>query len=116
MKNCCACGRKIQDTPIDTWGQWCVPCQTRIKLETPWYSPGMRQAEQMKAEADWKLKHGPKPIIGVAKCPFCGGDAKLATAELGPYLIECRCGATGARSNTPEGAALMWNGRVGSPT
>lgn len=122
--NCSACGKPIPAAPYPSWGEWCVPCQNRIKLETPWYVPGMKQSDMAQAEAKWKLDHGVKPILELKACPFCGmeqGDydrpvrgsgPRLSTFPRGPYIIECGCGAMGSPSPTHELAAQMWNNRV----
>lgn len=119
-----SCGAHIPFAEYPSWGEWCVPCQTRIKLETPWYVPGMKMEDMAQAEANWKLEHGSKPLLELNSCPFCGGEQgdlnsqivtgpRISTGKRGPYLIECRCGAMGSPSPTPELAAQMWNRRVG---
>jgi hypothetical protein len=82
----------------------------------------MEMKDMAEAEAKWKLEHGVKPLLELKPCPFCRGEQgdldsrggsgpRLSTFKRGPYLIECRCGAMGSPSCTPELAAQMWNYR-----
>lgn len=115
--NCSSCGATIpRDSDPKSWGAWCIPCQKRIKLETPWYEPGMTLTETEQAEAKWKLTHGAFPSVKLEPCPFCGaGQGEhgvhfcVATGRA-PYIIECiRCRGRTGGSQSFEQAALQWN-------
>lgn len=81
--NCSACGAKIPPyKDPNSWDVWCDPCQTRIKLEQPWYVPGMGWQDRAKAQAQWELEHGKKPVVELLDCPFCGAEQAFS----GPYF------------------------------
>ena len=120
---CAACGTAIPSASYPSWDEWCVPCQQRIKLEAPWYVPGMKMMDMAQAEANWKMEHGVKPLLQLSPCPFCGSEQadydrppstgpRLSTFQRGPYVIECNsCLVMGSPSVTPEMAAQAWNRR-----
>lgn len=55
------------------------------------------------------------PVTGIPLrlCPFCG-NAGQTTSEAGYFLVECTdCDARGPFGESPEIAAVEWNGRAG---
>ena len=115
---CSACGRK-EPRAIQPFDRWCVPCANRIKLEEPWYVPGMSQSEMPRAQAIFELEHGKKPAITLLDCPFCGAEQAemgphLCVADgIAPYIVECmRCRGRSGGSHSFEEAAQWWNTRV----
>jgi hypothetical protein len=116
--HCSACGSiQLSDSPRP-WGDWCLPCEEKMKLEEPWYVPGMSHQETVQAKAEWELKNK-KPKIQLSECPFCGRDQGTSGVHLcvglgsAPYIVECiGCRGRTGGSQSFEEAAAQWNLRA----
>ena len=119
---CPACGEPAKAAGLTLWDAWCVPCQTRIKFETPWWAPGLNSEQLREAEDKWKLEHREGPTLELKGCPFCGREQRegadswkgptLHTVKGGGYAIKCTCGATGPHGWSLELAVKDWNRRL----
>ena len=116
---CNACGsRAMYGTSPEPWGDWCKPCEDRMRIEEPWWNPSQTMDERLKAKADWELKNGTAPVIALKPCPFCSADQgesgpHFCTARsTAPYIVECmRCRCRTGGSDSFRAAAERWNER-----
>lgn len=52
-------------------------------------------------------------MIDLKPCPFCGGEARMESVDLGVFWVECKnCYAETICADTEDEAAAAWNRRV----